>query len=299
MGYLLPPPAPAPVVVVKDVGGLVSDYRAQTAVYRAEGREVRLLECRSACTLALSLPNVCVYPWSVLKFHTAYNQNTKEIDQGITAELFNAYPQPVRERLGYLTRNYRNLSGGELIDLGVRDCRKGPDVQIARRTQPQVQPVAVASNVQPAPQQSAAAGQGVNPLSGLVQSVASLFGSEQQPSATAAQQQQQWPQVQVASVKPVDDVPLPPRRPTGLQVPDEMLADAAAPDAAGELQNVQMASVQVADVPTPPRRPMHVALGTYTRPIELPAVIIGAAPILPTGLSAYAPLPSLLANVQR
>ena len=289
MGYLSPPPAPAPVVVVKDVGGLVSDYRAQTAVYRSEGREVRLLECRSACTLALSLP------WSVLKFHTAYNQNTKEIDQGITAELFNSYPQPVRERLGYLTRNYRNLRGEELIDLGVRDCRKGTDVQIARaRTQPQAQqPTVVATN---APQQNTAAGQGVDPVSGLVRGVASLFGSQQQPSVTTTTQP--WPQVEVASLKPTIEIPLPPRRPMDLQLPAETPADVAAPETTSEQQGVQVASIQ-ADVPTPPRRPTHVALGTYTRPIELPAVIIGAAPILPTGLSAYAPLPSLLANVQR
>lgn len=294
LGYLSPPPAPAPVVVVKDVGGLVSDYRAQTAVYRSEGREVRLLECRSACTLALSLPNVCVYPWSVLKFHTAYNQNTKEIDQGITAELFNSYPQPVRERLGYLTRNYRNLRGEELIDLGVRDCRKGTDVQIARaRTQPQQRTV-VATN---APEQNTAAGQGVDPVSGLVRGVASLFGSQPPPpSATTATQQ--WPQVEVASLKPSLEIPLPPRRPSDLQPPAETPADAVAPETTSEQQGVQVASVE-ASVPTPPRRPAHVALGTYTRPIELPAVIIGAAPILPTGLSAYAPLPSLLANVQR
>ena len=78
MSYLYPPPEPAPVVVVKDVGGLVSDYRDRTEMYRAQNREVRLHECRSACTLALSLPNVCVYPDAQLKFHQAYNDITKE-----------------------------------------------------------------------------------------------------------------------------------------------------------------------------------------------------------------------------
>lgn len=73
LSYLYPPPQPAPVIVTKDVGGLVSDYRDRTAQYRAEYREVRLRECRSACTLALSLPNVCVFPSSLLKFHQAYN----------------------------------------------------------------------------------------------------------------------------------------------------------------------------------------------------------------------------------
>ena len=80
MGYLSPPPAPTPVIVYKDVGGLVSDYEAQTEQYRRENREVRLHECRSACTLALSLPNVCVYPDSQIKFHQAYNAITRETD---------------------------------------------------------------------------------------------------------------------------------------------------------------------------------------------------------------------------
>jgi hypothetical protein len=62
---------PAPVVVTKDVGGSVVDYQAQTARYRLSGREVKLHGCRSACTMALSLPNVCVYPDSTLKFHLA------------------------------------------------------------------------------------------------------------------------------------------------------------------------------------------------------------------------------------
>ena len=73
LSYLEPPPMPAPVIVMKDVGGLVADYQGQTAIYRASEREVRLHECRSACTMALGLPNVCVYPGSTLKFHVAYD----------------------------------------------------------------------------------------------------------------------------------------------------------------------------------------------------------------------------------
>ena len=67
MSYLYPPPGDAPVVVVKDVGGYVDQYDRQTALYFQTNREVRLHECRSACTLALALPNVCVYPDSLLQ----------------------------------------------------------------------------------------------------------------------------------------------------------------------------------------------------------------------------------------
>lgn len=143
MGYLHPPPSPAPVIVQKDVGGLVSDYKAVTEMYRRQNREVKLHECRSACTLALSLPNVCVYPSSVLKFHAAYHRDTKQMDAGVSAELFNAYPRAVKARLGYLTRDYRSLSGRELIGLGVRDCTGGAGGTMIAKAR--MQPVHVAS----------------------------------------------------------------------------------------------------------------------------------------------------------
>lgn len=132
MGYLSPPPAPQPVVVYKDVGGLVSEYEAQTEAYRRENREVRLHECRSACTLALSLPNVCVYPDAKVKFHQAYNALTHEADLGVSARLFNSYPAAVQGRLGYLTRQYRVLSGVELISLGMRNCQHDDRLMVAR-----------------------------------------------------------------------------------------------------------------------------------------------------------------------
>ncbi len=136
MGYLSPPPSPQPVVVYKDVGGLVSDYEARTEDYRRENREVRLHECRSACTLALSLPNACVYPDAKLKFHQAYNELTREADPGVSARLFDSYPAAVRDRLGYLTRQYKVLSGVELIALGVRDCARGDRAMVAAKKPP-------------------------------------------------------------------------------------------------------------------------------------------------------------------
>jgi hypothetical protein len=113
---------PAPVVVVKDVGGFVTDYQTQTAIYRATGREVRLDECRSACTLALSLPNVCVYPDSTLKFHLAYDPRNHAVNTQVSQQMFGSYPASVQARLGTLTRAYKVLRGDELIALGIRDC---------------------------------------------------------------------------------------------------------------------------------------------------------------------------------
>ena len=96
MSYLEPPPLPSPVIVMKDVGGYVDQYRLRTEQFRVEGREVRLHECRSACTLALSLPNVCVYPSSLLKFHQAYHPETRVTNTDVSDELWRAYPQAVR-----------------------------------------------------------------------------------------------------------------------------------------------------------------------------------------------------------
>ena len=134
MGYLSPPPSPLPVVVQKDVRwSRRSDYENRTEAYRRENREVRLHECRSACTLALSLPNVCVYPDAKLKFHQAYNEQTREADLGVSQKLFDSYPAAVRARLGVLTRQYKVLSGSELIALGVRGCGGENRVIIATR----------------------------------------------------------------------------------------------------------------------------------------------------------------------
>ncbi len=161
MSYLDPPPMPAAIVVQKDVGGLVRAYQERTELYRAQNREVRLHECRSACTLALSLPNVCVYPSSQLKFHQAYNDITKEVDYGVTNELWSAYPQGVREKLGTLTRQYKVLRGSELIAIGVRNCNgpaREPKIMIARAT--------------PAP-----APEGGDFMKGVQGAVETLFGS--------------------------------------------------------------------------------------------------------------------------
>ncbi len=134
MGYLHPPPGDGPVIVMKDVGGDVRQYAAQTYAYIRSGREVRLRECRSACTLALAVPTVCVYPDAVLRFHKAYNPITRATNDGVSDAMMMAYPPAVRQKLGALTRRYKSLTGSELIRLGVRDCTAPaePRITLAR-----------------------------------------------------------------------------------------------------------------------------------------------------------------------
>ena len=196
MSYLEPPPHPAPVVVFKDVGGLVADYKDRTEQYRAQNREVRLHECRSACTLALSLPNVCVYQDSQLKFHQAYNASTKEVDYGISAELFRAYPPAIQARLQTLTRTYKVLRGSELIALGVRDCNRAPTIMVARAE----------------PTQTQTSGS----LSQTLGSLGSLFGAQPptvpspRPAPVAAPS---FPEALPPISAPAITIPMPPRRP--------------------------------------------------------------------------------------
>ena len=131
-----PPPNMSPVVVVKDFGGYVNEYAAQTEIYRRTNREVRIHECHSACTMALGLPNVCVYPNSVFKFHQAYDPRDHVTNWEVSGELFATYPVAVRERLGTLTKAFTILRGEELIQLGVRQCGEPqPRIMIAQTTQ--------------------------------------------------------------------------------------------------------------------------------------------------------------------
>jgi hypothetical protein len=224
LGYLSPPPAPAPVIVYKDVGGLVTDYEAQTEQYRRENREVRLHECRSACTLALSLPNVCVYPDAKVKFHQAYNAINREVDYGVSAKLFASYPAAVQARLGYLTREYRVLTGVELIALGMRNCNGGDKdgVMIASR-KPRAAPTAAI----------ASAGPNVNP---------NPWGDIARKVQTA---------VASALSSPPDN-----SAPIRVAVVDRQRASGLSPRADGAVSAVPAP----ADVPLPPRRPPSAAL---------------------------------------
>lgn len=272
MPYLLPPPGPAPVIVTRDVGGLVTDYQRQTEIYRREGREVRLHECRSACTMALSLPNVCVYPSSVLRFHQAYNRDTKKVDHQVSDQLFATYPEPIRRRLGYLTRHYRSLSGTELIELGVRDCNETP-IMFAQRMQKRNGGTQLAA----APPAAPAAGQEPNPIVRLAGTFAALLTGAAEPAASPS------PPPSLTARAGASAAPVPPVRPS---------------ERAGALTTASLPETsRDSDPPLPPSRPQHlgaaikVASKANASPFgELPKMITGAWPVLPPSFRAYAPL---------
>ncbi|MBY6242035.1 hypothetical protein [Methylosinus sp. Sm6] len=243
MGYLSPPPSPAPVIVYKDVGGLVSDYQAQTEIYRRESREVRLHECRSACTLALSLPNVCVYPDSLVKFHLAYNAIDRQTDAGVSAELFRSYPSAVQQRLGGLTRQYKVLTGNELISLGVRNCN-GDRTMIAEGTPLRRRRTPAAP--------AAPHGGSIGDLAETVRgAVAEAFGS----SAPDPQRP-----IRVAVARP--------------EPPRSLGVDPSPTASIG---------VRAVDAPEPPRRPPTAAIAPTPAEHPAPPLIPGGQPILASG----------------
>lgn len=258
LSYLEPPPMPAPVVVMKDVGGLVTDYQARTELYRSQNREVKLHECRSACTLALSLPNVCVYPNSTLKFHQAYNDITKEVDHGVSAQLWSSYPPSVREKLGTLTRQYKVLRGSDLIEAGVRNCNsptRAPEIMIAKAA--------------PAPLSA----QNGEFFKGVQSAVSTLFGAETKLDAKSP------PRTQVASrppaARPAAPAPASPGSPApSLQTTIEAPLPPSRPPMIGAL-------------PTP-MPPIPKSTPAYLRPIH------GSVPILET---RFVPLKVALARL--
>jgi len=79
--FIFPPEAPKAVIILDDRGGRVDDYIKAAKLYTLEGREVRIIGlCWSACSLALSVPNVCVGSMATIMFHDAYNLKNGAVD---------------------------------------------------------------------------------------------------------------------------------------------------------------------------------------------------------------------------
>ncbi len=278
---------PAPVIVIKDVGGYLADYQAQTAVYRVTGREVRLHECRSACTLALSLPNVCVYPDSVLKFHMAYDPRNHQPNLQISKELFDSYPAAVQARLGTLTREYRVLRGSELIELGVRNCNE------PKTKEPGIM-AASAPAAKPVPASAAAGGQTL--FAGLAGKMLSIFGAGKQSSGPRAASARGKAAPAPASVL-LARVPLPPPRP---DLSGEVMAAQAdahsapkpVPAASGFSAPSPNEAAETPDRPFPyrPRDQSMSGPAQHGPGPASPKIMAGARPILPPRFTACAGL---------
>lgn len=135
--FLSPPPDSAPVVITNDGGGLVTHYEEMAWRYRMEGRRVEIRgSCRSACTLALSVPNVCVGPGAMVKFHHAYEVQTRVAREDVTSRMLSQMPSAVQNEVyGKIRVNYAPgaiLDYGKLRSLGISDCND-PVTRVAIR----------------------------------------------------------------------------------------------------------------------------------------------------------------------
>jgi len=296
---------PAAVIVTKDTGGYVTDYENQTALYRASQREVRLHECRSACTLALSLPNVCVYPDSILKFHLAYDPRDHQSNASVSQQMFDSYPAAVRARLGTLTRDYKVLRGSELISLGIRDCNAPKTIE-PKPSEPQIMVASAAARKQPVAA-SPQASPGTPVLASLMGKMLAVFGAGEAASAFPVRAAIAPPHPAKPAQGPVlvAKIPLPPPRQAELAQTVGAVAEAplqasgqeaegagtAAAAAAGSHAASEAALAETAETaPLPPRRRGNATLFAMRRlaRIALPKLITGAQPILPPDFSAYA-----------
>lgn len=140
MGIVLhPPPAPAAIVIRLDTGGYVDEYFAAADLYKSTGRRIEVRgECRSACTIMLEVPTLCVAPGAVFRWHHAYTKETGALHPEVTNQMLSRLPPQIRARLqGKISKEYTaaaSLGYKDLVALGVKDCER--KTSVARDRQP-------------------------------------------------------------------------------------------------------------------------------------------------------------------
>ena len=121
------------VVIQNDRGGAVDKRAAIIKRYRARGThiEIRGDYCLSACTMYLSLPNLCIAPDTEFGFH---GPSSPHYGIGLAPAAFehwsrviaDHYPRPLRDWYLVIGRNrivgFHTKSGSELIQMGIPSC---------------------------------------------------------------------------------------------------------------------------------------------------------------------------------
>ena len=88
--------------------------------YNASGERFRIdSHCQSACTIFLSIRNVCITPAAVLYFHSGGDPQTNRVDPASTQHMLAAYNPALRQ---YVTDNhfmdtfaFHAISGSDMI----------------------------------------------------------------------------------------------------------------------------------------------------------------------------------------
>lgn len=130
--FILPPDNIKPIIIFDDRGGRVSDYLKAAQKYTKEGREVRIIGlCWSACSIALSVPNVCVGSMATVMFHDAYDLKSRKDDPAATKELLNRLPEKMQKAVdGMVQKEFSaeaTLDARKLTALGIKKCVKELD----------------------------------------------------------------------------------------------------------------------------------------------------------------------------
>lgn len=127
--FLNAPSGKGPVIIKEDNGGDLTYYLRAAKKYHEEKREVRIEgDCYSSCFLALSLRNVCVTENATVYAHAFKDMRTGKTAWPITYKILALLP---RKLAMYYAENLRaefyidgNLTGSELIALGIKPCRQ-------------------------------------------------------------------------------------------------------------------------------------------------------------------------------
>ncbi len=106
-----------------------AQFQSVIQQYNASGERFRIdTHCQSACTMFLSIRNVCITPGATLLFHAGGSMRKGIISPSYTQEMLNTYNAPLRE---YVTANhfmdtfaFHPISGREIIRrFGYPACR--------------------------------------------------------------------------------------------------------------------------------------------------------------------------------
>jgi hypothetical protein len=181
-----------------------------------------------------------------------------------------------------LTRNYKVLSGSELIELGIRDCNE-PKTNEPKTNEPRIM---VASAAAGKPPLAAQPGAEKPLLAGLMDKMLSVFGAGKAAGRDrAAISSRPAAKPGLAEVL-LAEIPVPPARPVELTQTAGAIAIQAPGHPAAEPAFAEAGQA----ILLPTRRLPDATLSAVHRlaRVALPKIITGAQRILPPGFSAYA-----------
>lgn len=107
-------------------GGRFADFMSVISQYNASGERFPITgTCKSACTMFLSIRNVCIAPGARFYFHAGKARGGGDPRQ--TAVMLSSYNSAlqsyIRDHGMMETNDYQMLPGSTLIKLGYRSCR--------------------------------------------------------------------------------------------------------------------------------------------------------------------------------